>query len=311
MATYAQIVLARAVETQGVWALDAAFTGGGKTKAEHSTQMTTVQTAREDKDLSAGVALSAENVVRTDHALFKSFNTVIAARLDAEVPDTDPLQRRVDQADNIPPDSEANIERRTELTYVIWKEVNTARLAEVPSRPALTVRGMTQTNYESLYKQLLAKRITREEKQGLLSTKRGSEKRVARTLDLYNKNWYQAWKSEFPPGTEKGDALANVHTEEGTPPPGILDITGVTQTGLSLAVAYDAESGEHATVLELLYLVVGVHSDYQRVAADRAAGNTIGPFVQGQVVKLRTDVGNSRDFSELGPEQEATIGPSV
>ena len=98
---------------------------------------------------------------------------------------------------------------------------------------------------------------------------------------------------------------------EGTPAPGILVITGVTQTGLSLAVAYDAESGEHATVLELLYKVAGVHTEFQRVAADKVAGNTIGPFVQGQVVTLGTDVGNSRDFSELSPEQTVTVGPPV
>ena len=47
------------------------------------------------------------------------------------------------------------------------------------------------------------------------------------------------------------------------------------------------------------------------MAADKVAGNTIGPFVQGQVVTLGTDVGNSRDFSELSPEQTVMVGPAV
>ena len=57
--------------------------------------------------------------------------------------------------------------------------------------------------------------------------------------------------------------------------------------------------------------VAGVHTEFQRVAADKVAGNTIGPFLVGQVVTLGTDVGNSRDFSELGPEQTVTVGPPV
>ncbi len=54
-----------------------------------------------------------------------------------------------------------------------------------------------------------------------------------------------------------------------------------------------------------------IASDYQRVAANKVSGNTIGPFLQNQVLKIRTDVGNSRDITELSPEQEVTIGPSV
>ena len=311
MATYAQIVLARAGETQGVWALSAAFTGGGHDKAEHASQISVVSFARAAKDVAAGQYLAADNAVKTEHAFFKTMNMAIAARLDSEVPDTDPLQRRVDVADDIAQDSEADIERRTELTSVIWKEVNDVRAAQIPAKPALTIRSTTQAQYETRYLALTQKRTLREEKQGFLTAKRSADKREARKLDLWNKSWYKAWKSEFPAGTENGDALGNVHTEEGAPPPGILDITGVTQTGLSLAIAYDSESGEHAAVLELLYLVVGVDTDYHRVAANKADGNTIGPFVQGQVVKLRTDVGNSRDFSELSPEQPVTSGPPV
>jgi hypothetical protein len=37
----------------------------------------------------------------------------------------------------------------------------------------------------------------------------------------------------------------------------------------------------------------------------------IGPFTEGQIVRVRTDVGNSRDPSELSPEQVITIGPAV
>ena len=128
-----------------------------------------------------------------------------------------------------------------------------------------------------------------------------------RKLDRWNKDWYQAWGAEFPPGTPNGDALGGVDTETGTALPQILEISAVTPQGLSLKVDYDPDTGAHATVLELLWKVNGAPADYLRVAANKVNGNVIGPFTAGQVITLRTDVGNSRDLSELGPEQTVMI----
>jgi hypothetical protein len=117
--------------------------------------------------------------------------------------------------------------------------------------------------------------------------------------------------SEFPAGTPEGDALAGVDTEDGTAAPQVLEIATITQQGLSLRVSYVPDTGAHATVLDLLYQVENVDADSQRVSADAAAGNLIGPFTQGQIVRVRTDVGNSRDHSEMSAEQVITIGAPV
>jgi hypothetical protein len=37
----------------------------------------------------------------------------------------------------------------------------------------------------------------------------------------------------------------------------------------------------------------------------------VGPLTEGRIVRVRTDVGNSRDPSEMSPEQVITIGPAV
>lgn len=123
---------------------------------------------------------------------------------------------------------------------------------------------------------------------------------------LLNKASYQAWKSEFPPGTPEGDALAGVDTETGAAMPQVLEIAAVTPEGLSLRVTYVEGTGQHATVLDLLWQVEGIHAEYQRVTAD-LTGNLLGPFNAGQVVRLRTDVGNSRDPSELSAETVVTV----
>lgn len=306
MATFAQIVIARAGETQGVWALEPTFTGGGHPQGEHASLISAVIFTVSASDTADGALGSASRAVAAEHRFFAEMNVAIGARLDSEVPDTDDLQKRVDDV-FIDQDGEDSIERRTEVTIAVWKEVNAARAAAVPAQAAVVVRGTTVAQYDTRYSQLPAKKAVRHTKRGDVRAKRSAEAREARRLDLWNKSWYQAWKSEFPAGTEKGDALAGVHTEEGTPAPGILNISGVVQTGLSLKVDYDQSSGEHATVMELLYKVVGVDTEFHRVKVNKAAGNTIGPFTQGQSVILGTDVGNSRDFSERGPEQTRVI----
>ena len=310
MATYAQIVIARAGESQGVWALDETFTGGGHPKGEHASLLSNVIFAVSASDVADGVLAGAKRVVAVEHAFFKEMNVAIGQRLDSEVPDTEPMQKRVDEV-FIEQTGETSTERRTELTIVIWKEVNAARAASVPAQPAIVIRGMTVAQYETRYVALNGKKTLVDEKAGIARAKKSAESTIARRLDLWSKSWYQAWKSEFPEGTEKGDALAGVHTEEGTAPPEILVISSLVQVGLSLKANYDQTSGDHATVMELLYKVEGVDTIYHRVKVNKELGNTVGPFLQNQVVKIRTDVGNSRDFSEVSPEQTVVIGPAV
>ena len=310
MATFAQIVIARAGESQGVWALDETFTGGGHPKGEHASLISNVIFTVSASDVAGGLLGSAKRTVAVEHAFFKELNVAIAERLDSEVPDTEEMQKRVDEM-YIDQNGETSIERRAELTIVIWKEVNTARATSVPVQAAVVIRGTTVVQYETRYFSLNGKKTIVDERAGVARAKKSAETTIARRLDLWNKSWYQAWHSEFPEGSEKRAALAGVHTEESTPPPEILLISSLVQVGFSLKADYDQTSGDHATVMELLYKVEGVDVDYRRVKVNKELGNTVGPFLQNQVVKIRTDVGNSRDFSELSPEQTVVIGPAV
>ncbi|MES2921738.1 MAG: hypothetical protein V4819_09330 [Verrucomicrobiota bacterium] len=92
--------------------------------------------------------------------------------------------------------------------------------------------------------------------------------------------------------------------------PEVLEIAAMVQEGLSLRVTYVPVTGAHASVPDLNYLVEDINADFQRVTADPAAGNLIGPFTAGQILRVRTDVGNSCDHSELSAEQVVTIAPA-
>lgn len=83
-------------------------------------------------------------------------------------------------------------------------------------------------------------------------------------------------------------------------PPTPLEIASLTQTGLSVAVAYVAGGGKHATTLNLLWKVNGVDPDFAHPTPAIFAGQTVEPFVVGQTVQFKTRGGNSVNPSVEG-----------
>lgn len=305
-----QITQARALQSQGVWALSPAFTVGSHTKTTHNTLTGDLQSDAVATETAKNALDGKDGVLNQEYAYFQSMNSALAGRFDSEVPDDNPLQRDVDQISGIRPDSRAAIEERTLKTISCWQKLNAERAAAVPPVPEIVVRGTAAAAYETRWKALPDKRQEREDAAGTWRSFNSIQRKTARALDLANKAWYQAWKSEFPEGTPEGDALAGVDTESGTAMPQVLEIASIVQEGLSLRVTYVPGTGAHASVLDLLHQVEDVQADYQRTPADAAAGNLIGPFTAGRIVRVRTDVGNSRDHSEMSAEQVITIAPA-
>lgn len=94
MATNAQIVVARATQTQGVWNLAPTFAFGGITKTDHAGQLTAVNDAIAAMDTAEGPFDAATAAVAAEHAFFKSMNVALGQRLDSEVANDSPLQNR-------------------------------------------------------------------------------------------------------------------------------------------------------------------------------------------------------------------------
>ena len=309
MPSFWQIALQRSEQTQGVWALNDGFLVRSISKDDHSDHANEVFTAATVEEVAADALDTAEAAERTEYDFFQELNGAISQRLDSEVPDDAPLQRDVDEITGIRATSRSAIEQRALKTVVCWKKVNTAGAAAVPPVPPVVVRSVSVATYEARWSALPGVRQATEELAATWRSKNSDLKKVARRLDRENKDWYQAWKSEFLPGTPEGDALAGVDTESSGAAPEILEIAAVVQQGLSLRVTYVPDTGDHATVLDLQWMVDGAQTEWAQVPAALPAGNVIGPFTAGQTVRIRTDVGNSRDASELSPEQTALIQP--
>ena len=58
-------------------------------------------------------------------------------------------------------------------------------------------------------------------------------------------------------------------------------------------VDYEKGGGDHATTRNLRWKVEGVDADFANVVELNRAGNTIGPFLVGQVVSILGEVINS------------------
>lgn len=302
-----QITHARALQSQGVWELSADFQVGDLDKPTHNNLAIDLVGLAVATENAKNILDTKDGALGVEYTYFQSMNTALASRFDSEFPDDHPMQRDVDQVSGIRPDSRSAIEERTLKTISLWLKINAERAAATPAGSPILVRGSTAAAYQTRWQALPAKRQDREDAAGGWRSHNSIQRNAARTLDAANKSWYQAWKSEFPAGTPEGDALAGVDTENGTAQPQVLEIAAIVQEGLSLRVTYVPGTGAHATVLDLLHQVEGVHADYQRTTANVPSGNLIGPFTAGQIVRVRTDVGNSRDNSEMSAEQVITI----
>lgn len=300
MPAFWQIPETRGHQTHGVWKLVPGFQVGGTDLAAHEEAM---------KDLREAAALVEERRNALDSRIgelagefefFKMMNVAVAARLASEVGDEEGLRRDIGLL-GIKQSSRVKIEERALKTCAAWEKVDAFLAAQVPAQAAAVVRGLTAGGYRARWEGLPDLRNAREVAAGDLRTAMGDLRGAEAVLDGMNKRWYQAWKSEYPPGTPEGDALAGVDAEKGRRLPQVLEISAVAQEGLWLVVSYVPKTGRHATVRDLIYGVEG--EDLLRVGAEVKGGNRIGPFEEGQEVRLWTEVGNGRVKGRRGEER--------
>ena len=163
------------------------------------------------------VALAAElDLKARDAALkavfrdFKTMNGAVAARLESELEPGDGLRGDLARMRGVRPNNREKIQRRTLMTIECWQSMNERRAAETPARPALVVRKMEWAEYEARWKALPGLRMAREDAALAWRTAKAELAAASKTLGGLNVDWYQAWKSEYPPGTPEQAALAGV-----------------------------------------------------------------------------------------------------
>ena len=198
------------------------------------------------------------------------------------------------------PRTESTILKRLRELLPVWVRANTALAALTPSQPPIVrvVGGVafTAATAKTLYDGYTDLVGTRGEKAGLLDKATEALKAHDAAADDLNKRWYKVVKATADPGTALANALETIPTEEGTPAPVIVDISTVTQggdDGLQALVEWAPGGGEHATTSNLRWKVEGVDADFTHSVPFNRAGNQIGPFLVGQIVRMIGEFINS------------------
>jgi hypothetical protein len=299
MNEYWEITHARAVATQAVWGMQPTFELNNLTRTQHGTltdSLPTLAQTRDNKENDLTDALAAK------HTVFDKLQNLairVPGLIDGLLDDDDDLKEQLDAIYGIDPAaSENSALRRARVILPLWTDVNTARAAAVPPKPALTVdylgAPVAVADFSATIDLAIAKQKTEAEKQRDVTNAKSALRTADRKTDRANKRWYQAWLTAYPVGTPEGDAaVAQIPTEQGTAQAQVLPILSATaQPDHTVIVALDPAGGAHATTKELQYQLPG-EPEFGHSTPITGNQLTAGPFTAGASVSFRTRVANS------------------
>lgn len=299
MNEYWEITHTRAVATQAVWDMQPTIELNNLTRTQHGTltdSLPTLAQTRDNMENNLTEALAAKHTV---FDTLKNLYVRVPGLIDGLLDDDDELKEQLDAIYGVDAATSENSKlRRARLILPLWTDVNTARAAATPPKPALTLDYLevpvTVADFSATIDLALAKQKTEAERQRDVTNSKSALRAADRTADRGNKRWYQAWLVAFPVGTPEGDAaVSQIPTEQGTANAQALEILSAdAQPDHTVIVTLDPGGGAHATTKELQYMLPG-ESEFGHSTPIMADEITVGPFTAGAAVSFRTRVSNS------------------
>ena len=233
-------------------------------------------------------------------AAMRVLGTKIPQIIEGQLDENTAIMRDVKDLYANSPRTESTILKRLRELLPVWVRANTALAALTPSQPPIVrvVGGVAYTavSAKALYDNYTDLIGARSDTAGLLDTARENLTAHDNTTDDLVKRWYKVVKATADPGTALANALDNIPVEEGTPAPVIVDIGSITQggdDGMHVVIDWAEGGGEHVTTANVRWKVEGVDEDFIHSAPFNRAGNEIGPFTVGQVVRTLGEFINS------------------
>lgn len=291
----------RAQETLPVWKQYLpTVTVGGKTWADLEAFIGQFEPQAQAQAAAQDVYDAAWRGTLASLARMKNLGTSVPPIIEAQLAEDTLLMNDVRDLYQSRVKTEETVLKRLRLLLPVWIRANAALAALSPPQPAIT-RVIGDTAYTVALAQALLDGYTEEvktmsDKEQLLNKVKAAMRALDQQTDDLNKRWYKLAKSLSEPGSPLARALERITTEGGTPAPKVIEIDTLTQfgaSGLEVDVAYASGGGRHATKKQLRWMVEGVDAGFTHSAPLTAAGNTIGPFAAGNVVKVMTEVSNS------------------
>jgi len=247
----------------------------------------------------------------------KLLGTKVPQIIEGHLGDNALLMKDLKDVFQINPRTEGTVLERARALYPVWVRANAALAALTPAAPPIkrVLQGVEQTAV--MFKALLDSYTTKvqdtSDTEGLLKATKQELTELNDATDKLIKSWYKIMKASYDPGSAAYEALSSIPTEGGTPTPDTIEINTVVQggeDGLHVEADYLPGGGAHATTELLKWMVVGVDLDFTHSVPLTEAGNTIGPFTVGQVVKLITEATNSSG-TRTSAVRTITIEPPI
>jgi hypothetical protein len=313
MAEYWQDTLARAQVTTAVWTAHFSDLALGAVSLDDFTdKMDALPGLAAARDAALQVLDERRQTRDFAYLLLRGLVISVPKIIEGVVDETSGLLDDLDKAYAIPPWSPANVLARGYLLAPTWAAANTWQAAQTPPRSALVRGATTQANFVT---QLQAFPQTERDvaaAEVALQGARGALRRAAAELDRLNKRFLKAATGLAEPGSAAADALATIPTESDSPLPDTLGIKTLSQGGtggLQLLVSYEPYDDDSAEAKRLQWMVVDVDAGWDHEVPVDPSGNAFGPFVAGQVVKVRTVVTNASGSRESGSRQLTILAP--
>lgn len=247
----------------------------------------------------------------------KLLGTKVPALIEGHLSENVLMMKDLKDVYQINPRTEGSVLERARALYPVWIRANAALAAMSSPQPPITrqLQGAEQkvVDFKALLDSYTTKVQDTSDTEGLLKATKQALTELDDKTDKLIKAWYKVMKASYDPGSAEYEALSSIPTEGGTPAPDTIEINTVLQggeDGLHVVVDYLPGGGGHATTKLIKWMVVGVDVDFTHSVPLTAAGDALGPFTAGQVVKLMTEVSNSSG-TRTSAVRTITIEPPI
>lgn len=307
MAEQWQEVFTRNQQTRGIWFThDAAFTVGGLTLAQHAADGDALLTLANTRDVAEDAVDDARDLRETKGGWLADLCIRFPRAVSGQLAPEDPMHNEVADVQKIEINSQADLGDRGRKVVSLVTRFNAARAAMVPPQPELKVKSkvagepdVTIAAFTTALNAQPGLLLAIENKKADLNKARNALQTQTTKVDRNNKRWFSAWEGNFPDGSPERDALSQIDTGPSTPVPTAKEIDQATAAGGgAAALTYLAGGGAHASLLMLLWKIVGTDTDFVHEAVVVLAGQTVTGLPVGATVEFKVRASNSKGHTD-------------
>ena len=290
---------------------------GGQTAAALSSTSSVLDTMAQTRDDALAAFDEANNFENLGFLTLQSLTLALpqaaAGELNDEVPVESGLLDLLDPVYAITPRTTGFAMERGKKLVSALTLINSYLTGVVPARASITSGGRGLAQLTAALGSLPGRGQTEENRAADARAARTTLHVAATGLDRLNKRFYSRLQSEARTNPTLAEALSQITTDSANLP-GTLAVKSLLQGGsggLHLLLSYENGSYDSSATNTVEWMVTGMDTDFTHQVAADPSGNTLGPFVAGSTVKLRTRVTNANGTTtgSIRTLVIATVGP--